>query len=241
MTGESWRVLGTPQAGGVLIVSDHASNRVPEDIDLGIDPSLLDQHIAVDIGVLAVATLLAGGGPYAAFVGHVSRLVVDLNRDPHAPAAIPVASDGHAIPGNYLDHAGHLARIDRFHTPYHAALADLLDTAPPALIVSLHSFTPALASHPDEQRPWEVGVLYNQDDRAARRAIPWLEAEGLVVGDQQPYSGRLLNYSMDRHAERRGVPYLGLELGQDLVGDAAAEERWAGVIDRLCQHLVAPA
>ena len=28
-----------------------------------------------------------------------------------------------------------------------------------------------------------------------------LEAEGLIVGDQQPYSGKLLNYTMNRHAE----------------------------------------
>ena len=162
MSGESWRILGTPRAGGVLIVSDHASNRVPDDIDLGIDDALLDQHVAVDIGVLAVAEILTEQFGYAAIVGHISRLVVDLNRDPHAPAAIPVASDGHAVPGNFIDHAGHLARIERFHTPYHRALAELLDRVPPALIVSLHSFTPSLASHPDQARPWQVGVLYNR-------------------------------------------------------------------------------
>ena len=241
MSGESWRILGTPRAGGVLIVSDHASNRVPDDIDLGIDDALLDQHVAVDIGVLAVAEILTEQFGYAAFVGHISRLVVDLNRDPHAPAAIPVASDGHAVPGNFIDHAGHLARIDRFHTPYHAALAELLDRVPPALIVSLHSFTPSLASHPDEARPWQVGVLYNRDERAAGRAIPWLAGQGLVVGDQQPYSGRLLNYTMDRHAEARGISYLGLELRQDLVAGSAADRWWAGMIDRLCRHLAADA
>ena len=241
MSGESWRILGTPRAGGVLIVSDHASNRVPDDIDLGIDDALLDQHVAVDIGVLAVAEILTEQFGYAAIVGHISRLVVDLNRDPHAPAAIPVASDGHAVPGNFIDHAGHLARIERFHTPYHRALAELLDRVPPALIVSLHSFTPSLASHPDEARPWQVGVLYNRDERAARSAIPWLAGQGLVVGDQQPYSGRLLNYTMDRHAEARGISYLGLELRQDLVACSAAHRWWAGMIDRLCRHLAADA
>jgi len=57
-------------------------------------------------------------------------------------------------------------------------------------------------------RPWHVGVLYNEDDRAARVAIPLLEAEGLMVGDQEPYSGRLLNATMNRHAEAEGRPYL---------------------------------
>ncbi|HCF24996.1 MULTISPECIES: N-formylglutamate amidohydrolase [unclassified Novosphingobium] len=229
---EAFRLLGTPRFGGILVVSDHASNRVPDDIELGIDPALLSQHIAVDIGVAEVGALMAQRPGIAAFQANVSRLVCDGNREPHAPAVIPIASDGHAIPGNALDHAAHLARLDRFFHPYHAALADVLDSAPPALILSLHSFTPQLASS-EEPRPWQVGVLYNQDDRAARIAIPMLEAEGLVVGDQQPYSGKLLNYTMNRHAEADGRPYLGIEVRQDQIGDAAGQARWAERLSRI--------
>jgi predicted N-formylglutamate amidohydrolase len=43
----------------VLVVSDHASARVPEDINLGIDPALLTQHVAIDIGVAEIGALLA--------------------------------------------------------------------------------------------------------------------------------------------------------------------------------------
>ena len=145
---------------------------------------------------------------------------------------IPIASDGHAIPGNALDHAGHEARVERFFHPYHAALADLLDAHPPALILSLHSFTPQLASS-DQPRPWQVGVLYNQDDRAARLAIPLLQAEGLVVGDQEPYSGKLLNATMNRHAEADGRPYLGIEVRQDQIADAAGQAAWAERLARI--------
>lgn len=230
---EAFRLLGTPRFGGILVVSDHASNRVPADIDLGVHPELLTQHVAVDIGVAEVGALMAQRPGIAAFQAQASRLVCDVNREPHAPAVIPIASDGHAIPGNMIDHAAHLARLDRFFHPYHAALAELLDSAPPALILSLHSFTPCLASHPDEPRPWQVGVLYNQDDRAARIAIPMLEAEGLVVGDQQPYSGQLLNYTMNRHAEADGRPYLGIEVRQDQIGDAAGQLEWAERLSRI--------
>ena len=221
-----------PRFGGILVVSDHASNRVPGDIDLGIDPALLEQHIAVDIGVGAVGALMTQRPGIAAFQANASRLVCDVNREPHAPAVIPIASDGHAIPGNALDHAGHQARLERFHGPYHAALAALLDSAPPALILSLHSFPPQLASS-DAPRPWHVGVLYNQDDRAARIAIPLLEAEGLVVGDQQPYSGQLLNYTMNRHAEADGRPYLGIEVRQDQIGDCEGQALWAERLARI--------
>lgn len=229
---EVWRLIGLPRFGGILIVSDHASNRVPEDIKLGIDPALLEQHIAVDIGVGLVGTLMAERRGFAAFQANVSRLVCDVNREPHSPSLIPIASDGHAIPGNALDSAGHAARLERFFHPYHAALAAVLDSAPPALILSLHSFAPQLSSS-DELRPWHVGVLYNQDDRAAKIAIPLLEAEGLVVGDQQPYSGRLLNYTMNCHAEAEGRPYLGIEVRQDQISDVAGQALWAERLARI--------
>jgi predicted N-formylglutamate amidohydrolase len=207
---------------------------VPDDIDLGIDPALLDQHIAVDIGVAGVSERLAERPGFAAFLAQVSRLVCDFNRDEGAPAIIPIASDGHAIPGNSLSHAAHEARLDRFFRPYHAALARALEETPPALILSLHSFTPRLASDPGQQRPWQVGVLYNQDDRAARIAIPLLEDEGLIVGDQQPYSGKLLNATMNRHAEADGRPYLGIEIRQDQIADAAGQAAWAERLARVC-------
>jgi predicted N-formylglutamate amidohydrolase len=234
---EAFRLVGTPRFGGILVVADHASNRVPDDIDLGIDPALLGQHIAVDIGVREVAELLAQRPGVAAFLCNASRLVCDCNRDEGAPAIIPIASDGHAIPGNRLTHEQHEARLDRFFRPYHAALAAQLDAVPVSLILSLHSFTPQLSSNPAEKRPWQVGVLYNEDDRAARLAIPLLEAEGLIVGDQQPYSGKLLNATMNRHAEAEGRAYLGLEIRQDEIGDAAGQAAWAERLARLCNEV----
>lgn len=232
-----WKLLGEPRFGGILVVSDHASNRVPGDIDLGIAPALLDQHIAVDIGVAAVGALLAERPGFAAFQANISRLVCDFNRDEHSPAIVPIASDGHAIPGNRLDHAAREARLERFYRPYHAALGELLNSAPPALILSIHSFTPSLMSHPEAQRPWQVGVLYNQDDRGARQALPLLEAEGLTVGDQEPYSGAILNYTMNRHVEAEGRPYLGVEIRQDEIADAAGQQVWAERLARIANQV----
>jgi len=234
---EAFRLIGEPRFGGVLAVSDHASNHVPGDIALGIEPDLLerllDEHVAVDIGVAEVGALMAMRPGVAAFHCGFSRLVCDVNRDENAPGTVPASSDGYAIPGNVLDADARAARIARFHAPYHAALAKQLDRTAQALILSLHSFTPALATC-DAPRPWHVGVLYNEDDRAARIAIPLLEAEGLVVGDQQPYSGKVLNYTMNRHAEAEGRPYLGIEIRQNQIADPAGQARWAEILLRVC-------
>jgi predicted N-formylglutamate amidohydrolase len=234
---EAFCIAGEPQPGGILIVADHASNRVPEDIDLGIDRALLNEHVAIDIGVAGVAERMVAQPGFAAFLANASRLVCDCNRDEESPAVIPHASDGHAIPGNLFDLEGREARLERFYRPYHKALENLLNRAQPHLIVSLHSFTPALASKPEEQRPWQCGVLYNEDDRAARLAMPLLEAEGLIVGDQQPYSGKLLNATMNRHAEAHGRPYFGIEIRQDQIAGAAGQAKWAERLARIAQQV----
>lgn len=234
---EAFCIAGEPQAGGILIVSDHASNRVPADIDLGIDAALLNEHVAIDIGVADVARRIAEEPGFAAFLANVSRLVCDCNRDEDSPAVIPHSSDGHPVPGNLFDMDEREARLERFFRPYHKALKALLDRCRPRLIVSLHSFTPSLASKPEEQRPWHCGVLYNEDERGARLAIPLLDAEGLIVGDQQPYSGKLLNATMNRHAEAHGRPYFGVEIRQDLIGDRAGQAEWAERLARIATQV----
>jgi predicted N-formylglutamate amidohydrolase len=204
----------------ILTVVDHASNAVPEGIDLGIGSALLETHIAWDIGAADLARALG----YPVHLATVSRLVVDCNRDKDAAGLIPLVSDGVAIPGNPGDVS---ARLALYHA-YHDALASRIAAEGPAILLSLHSFTPQLSGQPS--RPWEVGVLYNNDDRAARIAIPLLEAAGVITGDQQPYSGKLLNATMNRHGEGTGTPYLGLEVRQDLIDSAEGVARWATIL-----------
>ena len=229
-----YRQLGTLTPGGIVCTADHASNAVPEDITLGIPERLLHEHIAVDIGTEAIAELLARDHAIPAHIAAVSRLVCDLNREETAPGLVPEASDGHPIPGNIG--TDREVRLARFHRPYHTALAEWLERAEPALILSLHSFTPRLETS-DAARPWQVGVLYNTDDRAARIAISLLQAEGLNVGDNLPYSGRDLNYTMNRHAEAAGRAYLGVELRQDLTQAPADHARWAALLANIAQRV----
>jgi predicted N-formylglutamate amidohydrolase len=232
VSDEAFRLVGTPRFGGLLVIADHASNHVPADIDLGIDTALMNEHIAVDIGVAGIAEVMARKAGAAALLGSVSRLVCDTNRRESDPAAIPEMSDGRTIPGNVgIDRE---ARLARFHRPFHAKLTDLLEGMPPALVLILHSYTPALASAPDDLRPWHCGLLYDEDERGARAAQPLLEADGLIVGDQLPYSGKQYNAAIERHVESEGRPYLYIEIRQDLIAHAAGQAEWAKRLIRVC-------
>lgn len=225
-----WEDISGASDSPFLLIGDHASNRVPAGVDLGIDARLLSEHIAIDIGVAELGRALCAALACPGILGNVSRLVVDLNREEDAPHIIPIASDGHAIPGNAISHEARMARIEHHWRPYHARIAAQITAQKPSLLISLHSFTPQLETRPEEARPWEVGILYNRDDRAARQAIPALEAAGVIVGDQLPYSGKLLNATMNHHGEDNGIAYLGIEMRQDLIGDAAGVARWCAVL-----------
>jgi predicted N-formylglutamate amidohydrolase len=222
-----FEILGDP-AAPILVIVDHASNHVPDGIDLGVAPHVLHEHIAYDIGVAQVAALLVAHWNCCAILGGVSRLVIDYNRDADHTGLVPVLSDGHHIEGNSIAEVAE--RLVRFYDPYHEAVGRLAGGVQRPFLLSLHSFTPALKTKPDEPRPWEIGVLWNQDERAPRLAMPLLAAAGLVVGAQQPYSGKTLNATMNRHAEDHGRPYLGIEIRQNLISDATGQRRFADIL-----------
>lgn len=237
MTGTlPYRQIGDIEPGGIVAIVDHASNSVPAEVTLGIDPALMQEHIALDIGVAGVAERLARRHGIPAHIATVSRLVCDFNRAEDDPAVVPERSDGHLVPGNLG--ADVERRLAAFHRPYHEGIAAFLAAARPRLILALHSFTPALRSRA-EPRPWEVALLYNRDDRAARLAIGLFAEEGLTVGDNQPYSGRDLNATMDRHAESAGIPYCAIEIRQDQIAEEAGQARWAALVADVAARVLA--
>lgn len=222
------------RAGGILLICDHASNAVPADIDLGIDPALLDKHIAIDIGAGPVTEALATQLHAPAVLATISRLVIDLHRQPDHPGLMPQLTDGHAIPGNLA--GDRAARIARFHGPYHRALEAAIGETRPTLLASIHSFTPCLEQG-GAARPWEIGILYNRDRRAADLAIALFRQAGIPTGDNEPYSGRLLNATLNRHGEANGIPSLAIEIRNDLIRDAAGVERWCDILAPILENI----
>jgi predicted N-formylglutamate amidohydrolase len=226
----AWTDIAGDPATGVLLIGDHASNHVPDGVDLGVPDAVMQEHVAIDIGVAALGRALCAVLRCPGILGGVSRLVIDLNREEDAPGLIPATSDGRDIPANALLSADQQAqRIARYWKPYHDHVADVVSSGRPSLLISLHSFTPQLATS-DMPRPWQIGILYNQDDRAARVALPLLQEAGIVAGDNLPYSGKMLNATMNRHGEGNAIAYLGIEVRQDLIGNAAGVDRWCAAL-----------
>jgi predicted N-formylglutamate amidohydrolase len=231
---ESYEALEGDLAGGLLILVDHASNYVPpEYADLGLPRSELGRHIAYDIGAGPLGRLLAERFAAPALFTTFSRLLIDANRGEDDPTLVMRLSDGAVVPGNSSADAAEIARrTARFHAPYHAAAAGMVDAMlasgnPPA-ILAIHSFTPVWKG---ARRPWHAGVLWDKDPRLAVPLMDGLCRErGLRVGDNEPYSGALKNDTLYRHGTMRGLAHALIEVRNDLICDPAGVLEWA---DRL--------
>ena len=58
--------------------------------------------------------------------------------------------------------------------------------------------------------------------------------EGLVVGDNEPYSVTdASDYTIPVHGEQRNLHHVALEIRQDLVTDEAGQRKWAALFVRL--------
>ncbi len=228
------------RAGGAspfVILCDHSGCAVPRAlVDLGLAAGDLRRHIAWDIGAGGVAVRLGGLLDAVVILQRYSRLVIDCNRAPDHIDSIAERSEATAIPGNTdLSAEAREQRLKAIFMPYHDTIAALLDRREQAgqatIVVAQHSFTPVFHGTP---RPWQAGMLFDRDPRIGRALGALLRGEGFIVGDNEPYRlGAEIDYTVPHHAERRGLPYVEIELRQDLVADPAGQVEWAERLARL--------
>ena len=230
----SFDIINPDGAATMLMVCDHASRAIPAGMNiLGLDQSALERHIAWDIGAAAVTRRLSEKLDAAAVLAGYSRLLIDVNRQPGDPQSIPEISDTTTVPGNTnLNEHDQLRRVESFFWPYHHAvsnsLAHLWRRGPAPAFFSIHSFTPSLAG---QDRYWDIGVLWNRDPRLAVPLMDKLNALGtLHVGDNEPYSGQDVAYTLDMHAGAAGLPNCAIEIRQDLIETPEGVEYWAQIL-----------
>lgn len=234
--------------GPGVIVCDHASARIPRALaaTFGVSPENMQRHVALDIGAAALSVGLAAALDMPAVIAAYSRLVIDLNRAPDHPELIPPSSDGVRVPGNMnLTPAARAARMDALFHPFQDAVATetaraRMRTHRPCML-AIHSFTPALQD--GVLRPWHAAVLWNKEE-----ALAHAFADGIlkarpetVLGMNTPYTlkdARFKGSTVSRHAEEAGLPYLFLEVRQDLLQADHAIAEWVDVIARAARPLL---
>lgn len=232
------RVLREDGTSPFVLTADHAGRAIPRRLgDLGVSAADLDRHIAWDIGIAGVTERLSALLDAAAILQTYSRLVIDCNRNPAWPSAMPEVSEFTAIPGNRgLTDADRAARAAAVFHPYHDRTAALLDarqtTGRRTIVVAMHSFTPVFKG---ESRAMEVGVLYFRRTALASIMLDLLRAEGdLTVGENAPYAlTEDSDYSIPRHGEGRGLEHVEIEIRQDLIASPEGQAVWAGRFARL--------
>lgn len=228
-------IAGSP-AAGIVILCDHASNEIPAPYAaLGLTPADLARHIAWDIGAAQVARGLAARLGAPAVLARFSRLLIDANRGADDPTLVMRLSDGRIIPGNArIDDAEIARRRLIYWQPYRHAVGATIEAMMAAGIVpavlSIHSFTPVFKGI---TRPWQAAILWDSDSRLAAPLIAGLRAEGLTVGDNEPYDGALAGDTLDGEVTRRGLAGCLVEIRQDLVADAQQTALWADRLARL--------
>ncbi|WP_086644697.1 N-formylglutamate amidohydrolase [Acetobacter sp. DsW_063] len=220
-----------------LLVSDHAGQAIPGDLDdLGVTEADRRRHIGWDIGIDGVGRKLARILGSLLIEQVYSRLVIDCNRAPGHPTAIVSISDGTEVPANIgLSAADASLRTAEIFDPYHARIGAELDRRSAVgletFLIALHSFTPKMGG---VERPWQAGVLHNHDPRFGRIVLDALRADGLTVGDNEPYVlTDTSDYTVPMHGEKRGVPHIELEIRQDLIESEAGQGEWAERLARI--------
>ena len=230
------RALRPDGASDLFLTGDHAGRAIPRRLgQLGVPDSEMGRHIAWDIGIAGVTERLSTLLDATAVLQTYSRLVIDCNRDPSWPSAMPAVSEYTRIPGNEaLTDADRAARVDAIFTPSHGRIRALLDARSHrrTLFVAMHSFTPSFKG---ESRAMEVGVLFNRDLRMANVMLDLLRAEGdLIVGANEPYAiTDDSDYSVPVHAQARGLLHVEIEIRQDLIAEEAGQAAWAERFARL--------
>ncbi len=234
-------VVNPDGASPYLLLCEHASNRIPRALgDLGLPEAERRRHIAWDIGVSALSQHLSRTLDAPLFMTNYSRLVIDCNRPPDVPSAIPEVSETTRIPGNHgLTEAERRQRIDTLFTPFAAAVARRLDRLQQAgkrpVVVGIHSFTPVYFG---KERPWHAGVLYGEATDFGRALIRSLEADAaLAIGDNEPYTIHPdEDYTVPVHADDRGLPGALIEVRHDLIDTLAGVHAWGERLTRCLEE-----
>lgn len=239
-----FEVVNGDSMAKVLLTCDHAGAAIPAALEnLGLGPEHLGRHISSDIGVAELGRAVAARLEAPLVLTNYSRLMIDVNRTLDDPTSVCVISDGAVVPGNRdLTPEEKERRAEIFFRPYHDAIDGLivrsLNAGTVPAVVALHSFTRFFNGR---ERLCDIGLLWYRDPRLVKPLLARLkEVPDLTVGENQPYSGTNGHgYSMEYHADSRGLANVLIEVRQDHIHEPEGLERIAGILGEALSDVLA--
>jgi predicted N-formylglutamate amidohydrolase len=225
--------VNTDSIHPVVLVCEHAGQAIPKALGcLGLPEDALQAHIAWDIGAEAVSRLVAERLGACLILQRYSRLVIDCNRPPESDSAMPVLSDGVAVPANMaLTERARQQRIGQIFEPYQQAVSARIVQPTCQAVLSIHSFTRSMAGF---TRPWDVGFLYRQDIETSKSLATAFTSliEKDRIGMNQPYQvDDASDWFVPRHGEATGLRHSLIEICNDCIDTSSGQQKWA---DWLC-------
>ena len=233
-------VVNGDSASEIVLLCEHAGRAVPERLgDLGVSEHVLASHRGWDIGAEVLARKLADILAAPLVIQAYSRLVIDCNRPPRSPLAVPLASDGVRIPGNWVaDEAECSARADEIFEPMDRAIDDLFAARTRKAAFSVHSFAPRMNSR---VRPWHAGFVSRRDLATANALIAYMGAArpDLNLALNQPYQIEAeSDWFIPHHVESRNLRHCLIEIRNDQLGEDADAAAWAGLLAKAIRHVM---
>ncbi|CAK7192282.1 hypothetical protein COMNV_00473 [Commensalibacter sp. Nvir] len=227
-------VLNEHSISPFVFVCDHAGNAIPKKLEyLGLTLENINEHIAIDKGIREVGGLLSSELKACFIMQSYSRLVIDCNRSVDHPNLIVKKSDGKKIPGNMaISPEEKTLRLNEIYYPYHHTISSILIKRKklnfPSLLISLHSFTKKLMKD-DVPRPWHIGVLHDKNNQFSLIFKKHLKNKySFPIGDNKPYALSDENdYTIPFHSQETSIPYLELEIRQDLIETMEQQQVWS--------------
>ena len=222
----------------IILLCDHASKVIPRKYkNLGLSQKNINKHIGCDIGALKLAKIISKKINSTLIYSGYSRLLIDCNRALKEKDAFIKKSEDIIIPGNLkINRAEKILRAKKYYFPYHNQIKKIFEKkirkeiVP--IFVSIHSFTPIYLN---KSRPWHIGLLYLKDKRLTLLFENEIKKnKKLKLGINQPYKMSLKgDFTLPFFAETIGLPYVLIEVRQDLLIKNKSINYWSNFISKI--------